>query len=189
MENSRRATLSQRAYAIENPGGWRGYGERLWGLTACDGPVGGSFVIDGRERRFETYWARGASFTYINDDGTICPSAAGGSIAFAPEVVVPVLMAMKEDHGDRLYKEYGFIDALNPTFRLDVPVQHGWVDPEHGWYDVDYLGIDQGPIVAMIENWRTGLIWETMRKNPHIVRGLRRAGFEGGWLDTAPATP
>jgi len=189
FENSRRATLSQRAYAIENPGGWRGYGERLWGLTACDGPVGGSFTIDGRERRFETYWARGASFTYINDDGTICPSAAGGSIAFAPEVVVPVLMAMKEDHGDRLYKEYGFIDALNPTFRLDVPVQHGWVDPEHGWYDVDYLGIDQGPIVAMIENWRTGLIWETMRKNPHIVRGLRRAGFEGGWLDDAPATP
>lgn len=189
FENSRRATLAQHQYAVENPAGWRGYGPRLWGLTACDGPVAGAFTIDGRERKFETYWARGASFTYINDDGTICPSAAGGSIVFAPELVVPTLLAMKEDHGDRLYREYGFVDALNPTFRLAAEVQHGWVDPEHGWYDVDYLGIDQGPIVAMIENWRTGLIWETMKKNPHVVRGLRRAGFAGGWLDTAPATP
>ena len=146
-------------------------------------------LFDGRERRFETYWARGASFTEINDDGTICPSAAGGSIAFAPELVVPTLLAMKQDHGDRLYRQYGFVDALNPTFRLDTKVQHGWVDPEHGWYDIDYLGIDQGPIVAMIENWRTGLIWKTLQRNPHIVRGLRRAGFVGGWLDAAPATP
>jgi hypothetical protein len=189
FENSRRATLAQYAYALENPGGWRGYGSRLWGLTACDGPVGGTFIIDGRERRFETYWARGASFTQVQDDGTICPSAAGGSIAFAPELVVPTLLAMKQDHGDRLYRQYGFVDALNPTFRLDTKVQHGWVDPEHGWYDIDYLGIDQGPIVAMIENWRTGLIWKTLQRNPHIVRGLRRAGFVGGWLDAAPATP
>ena len=189
FENSRRATLSQHAYALQNPGGWRGYGPRLWGLTACDGPVGDSFTIDGRQRRFETYWARGASFTEINDDGTICPAAAAGSVAFAPELVVPTLLAMKADHGDRLYRQYGFVDALNPTFRLATKVQHGWVDPEHGWYDVDYLGIDQGPIVAMIENWRTGLIWKTLQRNPHIVRGLRRAGFAGGWLDAAPATP
>ena len=189
-ENSRRATLAQHAYALENPGGWRGYGPRLWGLTACDGPVGGAFTIDGRERRFETYWARGASFSYVNDDGTICPSAAGGSIAFAPELVVPTLLAMRQDHGARLYGEYGFFDSLNPTFRrTDVTVQHGWVDPEHGWYDDDYLGIDQGPIVTMIENWRTGLVWDVMKKNPHIVRGLRRAGFSGGWLDAAPVTP
>jgi hypothetical protein len=189
FENSRRAVLSQRAYALENPGGWRGYGERLWGLTACDGPVSGTFTIEGRERTFQTYWARGAAAGVIHDDGTVCPSAAAGSLPFAPEVVVPVLRAMAQDHGDRLYGKYGFLDALNPTFNIEVPVQHGRVDPEHGWYDTDYLGIDQGPIVAMIENHRSELIWRTMKKNPHVIRGLRRAGFGGGWLDDIPAPP
>jgi hypothetical protein len=185
FENSRRATLAQQAYAVENPGGWRGYDARLWGLTACDGPVSGTFEIDGTERVFNTYWARGASFTWINDDGTIAPAAAGGSIAFAPEIVIPTLMFIRETYGDRIFSTYGFLDALNPTFRLDVPVQHGWVDPEVGWFDTDYLGIDQGPILAMTENYRSDLVWRTMRKNAHLVRGLRRAGFTGGWLDSA----
>jgi len=190
FENSRRASVAQRNYALANPGQWRGYGERLWGLSACDGPIWGDHVIDGRSRHFETYWARGASFTEVQDDGTICPDATAGAIAFAPDLVVPLLAAMRQDHGDRLFRQYGFVDALNPTFtRADVKVQHGWVDPEHGWYDVDYLGIGQGAIVTMIENWRTGLIWETLRDNPHIVRGLRRAGFSGGWLDAAPKAP
>lgn len=187
FENSRRATLAQHAYAVRNPGEWRGYGPRLWGLTACDGPVAGTFTIDGRSRQFETYWARGASFQYVNDDGTVAPTAAGGSIVFAPELVVPTLMAMRDDHGEHLYGQYGFLDALNPTFTLtDVPVQHGRVVPGRGWYDTDYLGIDQGPILAMIENWRSGLVWDVMKRNPHVVRGLRRAGFAGGWLDAAP---
>lgn len=186
FENSRRAVLAQHAYALANPGGWKGYGPRLWGLTACDGPVHGTFIIDGRERTFQTYDARGASFTGVTDDGTICPSAAAASLPFAPDLVAPLLLALHEDHGDRLWGEYGFFDALNPTFTLDVPVQHGRVDPEHGWYDTDYLGIDQGPILAMIENWRSGLVWDVMRRNPHVVRGLRAAGFAGGWLD-APA--
>lgn len=189
FENSRRATLAQRAYALANPDGWTGYGPRLWGLTACDGPVYGTFVIAGRERRFASYDARGASFTRVTDDGTVCPSAAAASLPFAPEVVAPLLLALYEDHGDRLYGRYGFLDALNPTFTLDVPVQHGRVDGEHGWYDTDYLGIDQGPILAMIENWRSGLVWDTMRRNPHVVRGLRAAGFTGGWLDTLPEQP
>jgi hypothetical protein len=186
FENSRRAVLSQRAYALANPGRWKGYGPRLWGLTACDGPVHGTFIIDGRERTFQTYDARGASFTRVTDDGTICPSAAAASLPFAPDLVAPLLLALHEDHGDRLWGEYGFFDALNPTFTLDVPVQHGRVDPEYGWYDTDYLGIDQGPILAMIENWRSGLVWNVIRRNPHVVRGLRAAGFTGGWLD-APA--
>ena len=88
----------------------------------------------------------------------------------------------KEDHGEHLFSRYGFLDAVNPTFTLDVPVQHGRVVPGRGWYDTDYLGIDQGPILAMIENYRTGLIWKTMRRNPHVVRGLKAAGFSGGWL-------
>ncbi len=189
FENSRRALLSQRDYARTNPGAWRGYGDRLWGLTACDGPVHGTFEIDGRQREFRTYWARGAASGAIHDDGTISPTAAAGSLPFAPEAVVPLLLALHEDHGEYLYGEYGFLDALNPTFTLDVPVQHGRVVPDHGWYDTDYLGIDQGPIVAMIENWRTGLIWKTLRTNPHIVRGLKRAGFQGGWLDSAVDQP
>ncbi len=189
FENARRAVLTQRNYALANPGGWKGYGERLWGLTACDGPIAGTFGLDGRERTFETYWARGASFTTVHDDGTVCPSAAAASLPFAPEVVAPLLLALYQDHGERLFGAYGFLDALNPTFTLEVPVQHGRVDAVHGWYDTDYLGIDQGPIVAMIENANSGLVWRTMQRNPHVVRGLRRAGFSGGWLDTAPVEP
>jgi len=185
FENSRRALLFQHEYALANPEGWTGYGPRLWGLTACDGPVSGTFTIDGRERTFQTYWARGASFTTVHDDGTVCPSALGGSVPFAPDLVIPALMAMAEDHGDFIYGRYGFLDALNPSFTLDVPVQHGRVVPGVGWYDTDYLGIDQGPIVAMIENHRSELVWRVMRGNPHIVSGLRAAGFTGGWLDAA----
>jgi len=186
FENSRRAVLAQRDYAIANPGGWTGYGPDLWGLTACDGPVDRELDMGGVRREFHTYWARGASFTGVSDDGTICPSAVAGSIAFAPEVVVPTLRAMRDAWGDALWGEYGFLDALNPTFRADVPVHHGRVAPELGWFDTDWLGIDQGPIVAMIENHRTGLVWRTMRRNEHLVRGLRRAGFGGGWLDESP---
>jgi hypothetical protein len=186
FENSRRATLAQRAYAIENPSGFAGYGERLWGLSACDGPVEATHQIGGKARSFRTYAARGASFTGVEDDGSIAPTAAAGSIAFAPEVVVPTLMAMRDDYGERLFGRYGFVDALNPTLKLATRVQHGVIDTTLGWFDTDYLGIDQGPILAMVENHRSGLVWLTMRKNPHIVRGLRRAGFTGGWLDTAP---
>lgn len=183
FENSRRAVLAQHAYALANPEGFRGYGRRLWGLSACDGPVHGTFTIDGRARSFETYRARGASFTEVIDDGTVSPYAAAGSMPFAPELVLPVLQAMREDHGADLYGEYGFRDALNPTFHIDAPVQHGRVVPGQGWYDTDYLGIDQGPLLAMIENWRSELVWRTLRRNPHVVRGLQRAGFTGGWLD------
>jgi hypothetical protein len=184
FENSRRAVLAQRDYAIANPKGWAGYGPDLWGLTACDGPVEGTFPVEGEPRAFHTYWARGASFLGVNDDGTVSPTAAGGSIPFAPEIVLPALMSMRETYGDHLFSTYGFLDALNPTFRFDVPVQHGRVDPERGWVDTDYLGIDQGPILAMAENYRSELVWRTMRRNPHVVRGLRAAGFAGGWLDS-----
>jgi hypothetical protein len=87
-----------------------------------------------------------------------------------------------------VFNTYGFVDAFNPTLNVDVPVQHGKVVPGVGWFDGDQLGIDQGPIVAMIENHRSGLVWKTMRRNPHVVRGLKAAGFTGGWLDAAPGT-
>jgi hypothetical protein len=183
FENSRRATLAQRSYAIANPNGWKDYGENVWGLTASDGPVGGKFLVDGRERTFHTYWARGAAATAINDDGTIAPTAAGGSIPFAPEVAFPALLEMRRRYGEHLFGQYGFLDAFNPT--LDdpaIPVTAGRVVPGVGWFDTQYLGIDQGPIVLMLENHRTGLIWELMKKSPYIVRGLCRAGFTGGWI-------
>lgn len=185
FENSRRAALSQRAYAMANPSRFRDYGTTIWGLTASDGPLDSTLTIDGRQVQFHTYWARGASATAVRDDGTIAPTAAAASIAFAPNAVMPAIRAMREKYGDHLYQRYGFLDAFNPTLRLPVPLRHGRVDPTLGWFDNDYLGIDQGPIVLMIENYRSELIWRVMRTNPYIVTGLRRAGFTGGWLDRA----
>lgn len=186
FENSRRAAYSQRTYAIENPGGWRGYGEKLWGLTASDGPLDITLKIDGKDRTFHTYWARGASPQELTDDGTLVPTAAAASLPFAPEIVLPVIREMRQRYGEHLYGRYGFLDAFNPTYDVDVKPQHGKVVRGLGWFDTDYLGIDQGPIVAMIENHRSGLVWKTMRKNPHVRRGLERAGFTGGWLDAQP---
>lgn len=183
FENSRRATLSQRAYAMDNPNRFQGYGENVWGLTACDGPFDGDLTIDGRNIRFMTYAARGAAHGEIRDDGTIAPTAAAASIAFAPEIVLPAIEEMHRRWGRHLYGKYGFLDSFNPTLTQEMKTQHGKVVPGVGWFDGDYLGIDQGPIVAMIENHRTGLVWETMKRNPHIVRGLKRAGFTGGWLE------
>ena len=189
FENSRRAVLAQHAYAIENPQGWTGYGPLLWGLSACDGPTDGTIRVGGQTREVHTYWARGASFTEVSDDGTICPSAVAGSIAFAPEIVVPTLLSMRNTYGEHLFSTYGFVDALNPTLRMHVPLRMGQIDPKLGWFDTDYIGIDQGPIVAMIENWRSGLVWRIMRGNPYVVRGLQRAGFTGGWLDSVAVNP
>ncbi|MFN0151151.1 MAG: glucoamylase family protein [bacterium] len=185
FENSRRATYSQRAYAIANPGKWAGYGENVWGLTACDGPLDRTLEIGGVAREFHTYWARGAAFYETSDDGTIAPTAAGASIAFAPEIALPALLAMREAYGENVFSKYGFVDAFNPTLTIDVPVHHGRVVPGVGWFDTDYLGIDQGPILAMTENYRSEFVWRVMKKNAHIVRGLRAAGFAGGWLDSA----
>ena len=184
FENSRRATYAQQAYAIDNPSGWKGYGELSWGLTACDGPSDATFPWGGSDRRFFTYAARGASFTEVRDDGTITPHAAGGSIAFAPEITVPALVNMRERLGDHLFQQYGFLDSYNETFTFDVAVQHGTVVPDVGWFDGDYLGIDVGPTLLMIENHRSGLVWELLRQHPAIRRGLERAGFTGGWLET-----
>jgi hypothetical protein len=182
FENSRRATLSQRAYATANPQGYAGYSASIWGLTACDGPASDTLTIGGRSRQFHTYMARGASSLEEPDDGTIAPTAVGGAVPFAPEVAIPALLSMRSTYGSKLFSTYGFLDAFNPTFTVAGQQETGTVDPQLGWFDVDYLGIDQGPILAMVENYRTGLVWRLMRTNPHIIRGLQRAGFTGGWL-------
>ena len=190
FENSRRATLAQRAYGADNPNKWAGYSADIWGWTASDGPgySEGEYKVNGTPRNFNTYMARGVSAIRVVDDGTIVPTAAGGSVAFAPEAAIPALMAMRTQYGPRLYTRYGFKDAFNPSFTFtDADSKSGEVDPVHGWVANDYLGIDQGPILAMMENHRSGLVWKVMRKNPHIVRGLKRIGFTGGWLDQAEA--
>lgn len=179
-ENSRRASYAQRDYASENPGGWVGYGPNIWGLTACDGPGDFRRTIDGRERQFFSYSARGPG---DRDDGTIAPTAVATSTAFAPEIAIPALRAMHDRYGSAIYGRYGFWDSFNPTLTDPAaPLKHGRVVPGIGWVDGDHLGIDQGPILLMLENHDTGLVWRTMRRNPHVRRGLQRAGFTGGWL-------
>lgn len=183
FENSRRATYAQRAYAIDNPNRFRDYGADVWGLTASNGPGDGKATIEGRTVQFHTYWARGASSDDIRDDGTIAPTAAAGSLPFAPEIVLPALKAMHARYGDRLFTRYGFVDAFNPTFPLaGLKPSVGIVEPQ-AWFETNYLGIDQGPIVLMAENHRSGLVWKVMKTNPYLVRGLCRAGFAGGWIE------
>ncbi|MES1153534.1 MAG: glucoamylase family protein, partial [Rhodanobacter sp.] len=187
FENSRRATYAQRSYAIANPGHWTGYGANVWGLTASNGP--GGLVVKSAEgdRTFQGYTARGVGLDYISDDGTIAPTAAAGSIAFAPEIVVPALETMKQRYGKYIYDDYGFVDAFNLSFHTPTTLRTGRLVPGLGWVDTLQLGIDQGPIVLMIENWRSGFVWKVMKRNPYIRKGLERAGFEGGWLGAGTA--
>lgn len=189
FENSRRATFAQREYAIHNPMRWQGYASDIWGLTACNGPraplqPGETDRYTSDPKTFYGYTARGAGIRGTLDDGTIAPTAAASSIAFAPSIVIPAIKAMTERYGEDLYTRYGFVDAFNPSFTFtDRPLRSGHVVPSKGWFDTLYLGIDQGPIILMLENYRSGLVWRVMRKNPYIREGLERAGFTGGWLD------
>jgi predicted esterase len=182
FENSRRATLANHAYCVQNPGKFKGYSPQIWGLTACDGPVDWLAKHDPKKRCWEDwnvyrgYSARGAASDYQEDDGTIAPTAAGGSVPFAPEICLPALEAMWNTYYDSLVGPYGFKDAFNPSFTACGQLPNGW-------FDTDYLGIDQGPILLMLENYRTGLIWNIMKKNPYIRKGLKQAGFYDGWID------
>ena len=184
FENSRRATYSQQAYAIANPGGWKGYDDRVWGLSACDGPFNGSRDYAGSRRRFFGYAARGTGLTRTYDDGTIAPTAMVSSLPFAPEIVLPSLQEMMRRHGERIYSRFGLLDAFNLSFDYPVKLAYGRLVPGFGWVDNDYVGIDQGAVVAMIANDRDGLVWNVMRNNAYLVRGLLRAGFTGGWLQS-----
>jgi hypothetical protein len=181
FENSRRAVLAQQAYAQANPGRWNAYADDLWGLTACDGPGEFRQMRGLGLKRFRAYSARGVNDF---DDGTLAPTAAAASIPFAPDQTIAVLRRMIEDYGDAIYDRHGFRDAFNPSVSR-APPDHGEVMPMTGWVSRDMLGIDQGPIVSMIENHRTGLVWSLMRDEPIVRRGLLRAGFTGGWLDAA----
>jgi hypothetical protein len=185
FQNSRRATYAQQAYAIANPLGWRGYGATLFGLTACNGPGGMRLQYHGEERVFRGYAARGLGGAANYDDGTLAPAGAIGSLPFAPEIVLPAMTEMATRRGADLYGPYGFVDAFNPSLEPGAPIAQGHLVPGAGWFDDRYLGIDQGPIIAMVENFRSGLVWRLMRSSPYVRRGLERAGFRGGWLGGA----
>ena len=172
FENSRQATFVQQEYAVRNPLQFEGYGEHCWGFTACDGPGWIKRVVNGVERQFYDYIARGAPFG--PDDGTVAPWVVVASLPFAPEIVIPTAR-----HFARLKlgmtAPYGFKPSFNQTFIVEDSPTGWWVTPYH-------FGIDQGPVVLMVENYRSGLVWDTMRRCPAVIAGLRRAGFTGGWL-------
>jgi hypothetical protein len=147
FENSRRATLAQRDYAIANPRDWEDYGSNTWGFTASDDPFG--------------YSAHGAPPAW-SENGTITPTAPGGSAPFAPEQTTAALRHLYDAYRTELWGRYGFHDALNPS---------------EDWFADSYIGIDQGPFVIMIENERTGSVWQTFMQDEAVQRGLERAGF------------
>ena len=162
FENSRRATYVQRQYAIENPHGWIGYDSLCWGVTASDGPTD-KYNYDGNE--FLGYAGRGASGPDYNyfDDGTIAPYGPLSSLPFAPEIVLPAIKSMIDRNGSKIWGKYGFYDSFNHTAR---------------WVNDDFIGIAQGPMLIMIENFRTGLVWNYVMKDPIIQKGLTKLGYE-----------
>jgi hypothetical protein len=175
FENSRRATHVQQRYAIRNPRGFEGYGEFTWGISASDGPGPAVRRIGGEVRRFWDYRARGVPWG--PDDGTLTPWAVVASLPFETELVVRTLEEIDLRYPE-MNGELGYKCSFNPTFsdRRSAP---------KGWISRGYYGIDQGPVVLAIENSRSGMIWDLMRRCPYLVRGLEQAGFRGGWLGQA----
>ncbi|CAN5379380.1 glucoamylase family protein [soil metagenome] len=174
FENSHRATCMQRQYGIENPLGFAHYHQYGWGLTASDGPGDVMMDVGGVERQFYDYVARGAPDG--PDDGTISPWAVVSSLPFAPEIVIDTVRHAIERLDLARRTPYGFDASFNATFPLARRGRHGWVSP---WI----FGLNQGPIVLMIENHVSGQVWQCAKACPYIVDGLRRAGFRDGWLD------
>jgi hypothetical protein len=172
FENSRRATYVNQQYAMRNPKGFRGYGQHAWGITASNGPGPTTRHVRGVTRRFLGYIARGVP--HGPDDGTLAPWSVVASLPFAPEIVLPTLQHCSETY-PRMDSEYGLVCSFNPTFPSRGSKESGWISHNH-------FALDQGPVVLMIENYASGLIWRLMRSCPPIVSGLRRAGFAGGWL-------
>lgn len=143
-EQNQHHTLINRAYCLENPKHYKGYGANSWGLTASDS------------------WQGYAAHSPSEDLGVITPTAALSAFPYAPEYSMQALRHFYEDKGDQLWTEYGFVDAFSE--------QHNWVAKSH-------LAIDQGPIIIMIENYRTGLLWKLFMSNPAVQKGLTKLGF------------
>lgn len=147
FKNSMIATQVHRRFCIELGRRFPDYSEDLWGITASDSQYG--YVV----------WGGPPEIGPI--DGTVVPSATGGSLPFMPEGTLRVLNTIKTKYGGA-WSRYGFVNAFNPLTK---------------WYDTDVVGIDTGITMLMAENLRTGFVWETFMKNPEARRGLDRAGF------------
>ncbi len=154
FENSRRATLSHKAYAELNPNGYEGYGP-IWGLTDC-----------GCRLHQNGFGEHGLSWPWDIegelDDGTVAVSAAGASVMFTPQESIAFLRHVYGKYGSRLYDRWGFRNAFN--------VKTGWVDTHHD-------ALNKGAMVCAIANVRDGLIWKNFMKNPEVLNGLSKAGF------------
>ncbi len=137
-------TLINRAYCIDNPRNYVGYSADCWGLTASDNHQG--------------YNAHSPT----NDLGVITPTAALSSFPYTPEESMQALKFFYYQLGDKLWGDYGFYDAFNPTA---------------GWYASSTLAIDQGPIVVMMENHRTGLLWDLFMSSPEVATAAAQLGF------------
>jgi len=169
FENTKNAIAIHREYGERNPHGFRAYSRDFWGVTAGDGPVDEEMRENGRDLRFFGYMSRGVP--YGPDDGTIAPWAMLATLPFAAEVALAGTRRLLEMY-PQVCSQDRFSSGFNPTLRRETG---GWLS--EGWY-----GLDQGLLVIMIENHRTGLIWEIMRRCNYVRDGLKRAGFEGGWL-------
>lgn len=134
-------------YSIINPGRFNGYSNSIWGLTASDDNVKG-------------YQAHSPT----NDDGVISPTAAISSLTYTPGQSMEALKFFYYKLGDKIFKEYGFIDAFNLS---------------EAWYSNSWLAIDQGPQIVMIENYRTKLLWNLFMSCPEIKSGMKNIGFQG----------
>lgn len=145
-------TLANRAWCIENPLGFAGYGEKSWGLTA-------SYSVNG-------YAAHAPGEN--KDKGVISPTAALSSFPYTPEYSMEAMRFWFENYGDKLFGPYGFYDAFSE---------------EEDWFPQRYLAIDQGPIVVMIENYRSGLLWDLFMSAPEVKRGLVKLGFSSPHLN------
>lgn len=176
FENSRRATYVQRQYAIENPRKFLGYGTNCWGITASEGPGPETVNLAGIERTFFDYLGRGVP--YGPDDGTLAPWAVVASLPFAPEIVLPAINYCIHEAELKKHNSYGFKAAYNPTYPGKPGTPHRW------WVSPWHFGINEGPVVLMIENYRSGLPWQLMRGCSYMQSGLKRAGFTGGWLES-----
>ncbi|HLI19188.1 MAG TPA: glucoamylase family protein [Rhodanobacteraceae bacterium] len=183
FENSRIATHIHRQYAIRNPHKFVGYEKNCWGFTASDGPADGVARFRGRKHKFYDYIARGAPFG--PDDGTISPWAAIASLPFAPEIVLDEIRHLESLIGHSP-AGYGFHASFNLSWSeessngvvcnmVDGKKVCAWVSPWH-------FALNQGPIVLMIENYRSRMVWNLMRECAPLKLGLQRAGFSGEWL-------
>ena len=148
FENSVNATLAHRKFCIDLAYEFPAFGSNVWGITASDSAKG--------------YLAWGGPPRDPAIDGTIVPSAAGGSLMFTPELSVAALRTMSEKYGTRIYGKYGFIDAFNPG---------------PGWYDKEVIGINGGIILLSAENARTGNVWRWFMRNQEIPVAMQKIGL------------